>query len=130
MARPARHYQHAHVTSAHTAEERPQLDKVAAGEPAWSPSTRLRSSGPTPHMRPLTACCGVCRAVVGVLKGVAATGLGFLLLGGVQFSPLNILGILMNLAGGVWCVPALEGCPREGDSAGWARHTLRLLQNV
>lgn len=40
--------------------------------------------------------------VVGVLKGVAATGLGFVLLGGVVFSPLNALGILMNLVGGVW----------------------------
>jgi solute carrier family 35 protein len=40
--------------------------------------------------------------IVGVFKGVAATLLGFLLLGGVQFVPLNFAGIMINLVGGVW----------------------------
>ena len=40
--------------------------------------------------------------IVGVLKGVVATFLGFFLLGGVQFHWLNIAGVLLNTAGGVW----------------------------
>jgi hypothetical protein len=33
---------------------------------------------------------------------VAATFLGFFLLGGIQFHILNVLGITLNMAGGVW----------------------------
>eukprot|EP00241_Pyramimonas_parkeae_P006921 CAMPEP_0114230482 /NCGR_PEP_ID=MMETSP0058-20121206/3497_1 /TAXON_ID=36894 /ORGANISM="Pyramimonas parkeae, CCMP726" /LENGTH=339 /DNA_ID=CAMNT_0001341693 /DNA_START=131 /DNA_END=1151 /DNA_ORIENTATION=+ len=44
----------------------------------------------------LTTC------IVGVLKGVAATGLGYFLLGGVKFVPLNFAGIMINLVGGTW----------------------------
>ena len=40
--------------------------------------------------------------VVGVMKGVIATLLGFFVLGGVPFHPLNVLGILMNTGGGCW----------------------------
>eukprot|EP00898_Chlorokybus_atmophyticus_P005077 jgi/Chlat1/5570/Chrsp369S05364 len=40
--------------------------------------------------------------IVGVLKGVIATALGFVLLGGVQATALNIAGVAMNTVGGVW----------------------------
>ena len=41
--------------------------------------------------------------IVGVLKGVVSTALGFFLLGGVkQPSFLNVAGILINTIGGVW----------------------------
>lgn len=41
--------------------------------------------------------------IVGVLKGVLVTSLGFFFLrDGATFSPLNILGILMNTTGGAW----------------------------
>ncbi|KAF5826064.1 hypothetical protein DUNSADRAFT_4992 [Dunaliella salina] len=40
--------------------------------------------------------------IVGVLKGVVSVGLGFVLLGGVPFSPLNVIGISLNTAGGIW----------------------------
>lgn len=44
----------------------------------------------------------VTTSVVGVLKGVVAVVLGFVILGGVKFAWLNVLGIALNLAGGVW----------------------------
>jgi len=40
--------------------------------------------------------------VVGVMKGVAATALGFVFFGGVQTGFLNLTGITMNTAGAVW----------------------------
>ncbi len=36
------------------------------------------------------------------LQGVVTTILGFVLLGGVRFEPLNFSGIMINMAGGVW----------------------------
>lgn len=40
--------------------------------------------------------------IVGVLKGVGSTTLGFILLGGVQVHGLNVTGLVINTAGGVW----------------------------
>ncbi|KAF5726294.1 putative UDP-sugar transporter [Tripterygium wilfordii] len=40
--------------------------------------------------------------IVGVLKGVGSTTLGFVLLGGVQVHGLNVSGLVINTAGGVW----------------------------
>ncbi|XP_051118982.1 UDP-galactose/UDP-glucose transporter 7 [Andrographis paniculata] len=40
--------------------------------------------------------------IVGVLKGVGSTTLGFFLLGGVQVHALNVTGLVINTAGGVW----------------------------
>ncbi|XP_026406491.1 UDP-galactose/UDP-glucose transporter 7-like isoform X2 [Papaver somniferum] len=40
--------------------------------------------------------------IVGVLKGVGSTTLGFILLGGVQVRALNVTGLVINTAGGVW----------------------------
>lgn len=40
--------------------------------------------------------------IVGVLKGVGSTSLGFFLLGGVQIHALNVIGLVINTAGGVW----------------------------
>ncbi|XVE97285.1 hypothetical protein REPUB_Repub03eG0006600 [Reevesia pubescens] len=40
--------------------------------------------------------------IVGVLKGVGSTTLGFVLLGGVQVHALNVTGLVVNTAGGVW----------------------------
>ncbi|XP_022730952.1 UDP-galactose/UDP-glucose transporter 7 isoform X2 [Durio zibethinus] len=40
--------------------------------------------------------------IVGVLKGVGSTTLGFVLLGGVQVHALNVTGLIVNTAGGVW----------------------------
>ncbi|KAL5559408.1 hypothetical protein UlMin_035619 [Ulmus minor] len=40
--------------------------------------------------------------IVGVLKGVGSTTLGFVLLGGVQVHALNVTGLAINTAGGVW----------------------------
>lgn len=40
--------------------------------------------------------------IVGVLKGVGSTTLGFVLLGGVQVHALNVTGLFINTAGGVW----------------------------
>lgn len=40
--------------------------------------------------------------IVGVLKGVGSTTLGFILLGGVQVHALNVSGLAINTAGGVW----------------------------
>lgn len=40
--------------------------------------------------------------IVGVLKGVGSTTLGFVVLGGVQVRALNVTGLLINTAGGVW----------------------------
>ncbi|TKY74625.1 solute carrier family 35 [Spatholobus suberectus] len=40
--------------------------------------------------------------IVGVLKGVVSTTLGFFLLGGVQVHALNVTGLVVNTAGGVW----------------------------
>ena len=39
--------------------------------------------------------------IIGVMKGVVTTILGFVLLGGVRFDPLNFSGIMINMAGGV-----------------------------
>ncbi|KAG2500946.1 hypothetical protein HYH03_000770 [Edaphochlamys debaryana] len=41
-------------------------------------------------------------SVVGVLKGVVSSVLGFFLLGGVKFHAVNVAGIVMNCAGGAW----------------------------
>ncbi|KAJ8758759.1 hypothetical protein K2173_000480 [Erythroxylum novogranatense] len=40
--------------------------------------------------------------IVGVLKGVGSTTLGFILLGGVEVHALNVTGLVVNTAGGVW----------------------------
>lgn len=40
--------------------------------------------------------------IAGVMKGVLATILGFFVFGGVAFHPLNVLGIAMNMSGGIW----------------------------
>lgn len=40
--------------------------------------------------------------IVGVLKGVGSTTLGFVLLGGVEVHALNVTGLVINTAGGVW----------------------------
>ncbi|KAL6544239.1 UDP-galactose/UDP-glucose transporter 7 [Orobanche gracilis] len=40
--------------------------------------------------------------IVGVLKGVGSTTLGFFLLGGVEVHALNVTGLVINTAGGVW----------------------------
>ncbi|KAH7524252.1 hypothetical protein FEM48_Zijuj06G0099600 [Ziziphus jujuba var. spinosa] len=40
--------------------------------------------------------------IVGVLKGVGSTTLGFVVLGGVQIHALNVTGLMINTAGGVW----------------------------
>ncbi|GAB4833085.1 UDP-galactose/UDP-glucose transporter 7 [Ancistrocladus abbreviatus] len=40
--------------------------------------------------------------IVGVLKGVGSTTLGFFLLGGVEVHALNVTGLAINTAGGVW----------------------------
>ncbi|XP_078157770.1 UDP-N-acetylglucosamine (UAA) transporter family isoform X2 [Carex rostrata] len=40
--------------------------------------------------------------IVGVLKGVGSTTLGFFILGGVQVHALNIIGLVINTTGGVW----------------------------
>ncbi|XWS72804.1 hypothetical protein CRYUN_Cryun02cG0072000 [Craigia yunnanensis] len=40
--------------------------------------------------------------IVGVLKGVGSTTLGFIVLGGVQVHALNVTGLVINTAGGLW----------------------------
>eukprot|EP00271_Cylindrocystis_brebissonii_P005046 TRINITY_DN16997_c0_g1_i1.p1 TRINITY_DN16997_c0_g1~~TRINITY_DN16997_c0_g1_i1.p1 ORF type:complete len:393 (+),score=71.88 TRINITY_DN16997_c0_g1_i1:881-2059(+) len=40
--------------------------------------------------------------IVGVLKGVGSTTLGFFVLGGVKVRPLNVTGLVINGIGGVW----------------------------
>ncbi|CAN6460179.1 unnamed protein product [Victoria cruziana] len=40
--------------------------------------------------------------IVGVLKGVVSTTLGFVLLGGVDVHALNVTGLVINTAGGLW----------------------------
>ncbi|KAJ0944594.1 hypothetical protein HanPSC8_Chr03g0118561 [Helianthus annuus] len=40
--------------------------------------------------------------IVGVLKGVGSTTLGFFLLGGVQVHFLNVSGLVINTLGGLW----------------------------
>lgn len=40
--------------------------------------------------------------IVGVLKGVGTTTLGFLVLGGVKVHALNVTGLVINTAGGIW----------------------------
>eukprot|EP00270_Netrium_digitus_P006977 TRINITY_DN2017_c0_g1_i1.p1 TRINITY_DN2017_c0_g1~~TRINITY_DN2017_c0_g1_i1.p1 ORF type:complete len:366 (-),score=108.74 TRINITY_DN2017_c0_g1_i1:212-1240(-) len=40
--------------------------------------------------------------IVGVLKGVGSTILGFFILGGVEFHWVNVAGLVINTAGGVW----------------------------
>ncbi|KAF3782635.1 putative UDP-sugar transporter [Nymphaea thermarum] len=40
--------------------------------------------------------------IVGVLKGVVSTTLGFVLLGGVDVHVLNVTGLVINTAGGIW----------------------------
>ena len=40
--------------------------------------------------------------IVGVIKGVLSTALGFVLLGGVRTNATNLIGIFLNTIGGVW----------------------------
>ncbi|XP_043711346.1 UDP-galactose/UDP-glucose transporter 7 isoform X2 [Telopea speciosissima] len=40
--------------------------------------------------------------IVGVLKGVGSTTFGFILLGGVPVHALNVTGLVINTAGGIW----------------------------
>lgn len=40
--------------------------------------------------------------IVGVLKGVGSTTLGFVLLGGVEVHALNVTGLVINTIGGIW----------------------------
>lgn len=40
--------------------------------------------------------------IVGVLKGVGSTALGFIMLGGVEVHALNVTGLVINTAGGIW----------------------------
>ncbi|KAH7282729.1 hypothetical protein KP509_35G045400 [Ceratopteris richardii] len=40
--------------------------------------------------------------IVGVLKGVGTTTLGFLVLGGVKVHALNVTGLTINTCGGIW----------------------------
>ncbi|XP_052209393.1 UDP-galactose/UDP-glucose transporter 7 [Diospyros lotus] len=40
--------------------------------------------------------------IVGVLKGVGSTTLGFIFLGGVEVHALNVTGLVINTMGGVW----------------------------
>ncbi|KAF7099943.1 hypothetical protein CFC21_101523 [Triticum aestivum] len=40
--------------------------------------------------------------IVGVLKGVGSTTLGFVVLGGVKVHALNVTGLVINTFGGVW----------------------------
>ncbi|CAK9312910.1 unnamed protein product [Citrullus colocynthis] len=40
--------------------------------------------------------------IVGVLKGIGSTTLGFVILGGVEVHALNVTGLVINTAGGVW----------------------------
>jgi solute carrier family 35 protein len=40
--------------------------------------------------------------IVGVLKGVGSTTLGFFVLGGVEVRALNVTGLVINTAGGLW----------------------------
>lgn len=40
--------------------------------------------------------------IVGVLKGVGSTALGFFVLGGVQVHAVNSAGLVINTAGGLW----------------------------
>lgn len=40
--------------------------------------------------------------IVGVLKGVGSTTLGFMVLGGVKVHALNVTGLVINTFGGVW----------------------------
>ncbi|XP_078439382.1 UDP-N-acetylglucosamine (UAA) transporter family isoform X2 [Wolffia australiana] len=40
--------------------------------------------------------------IVGVLKGVGSTALGFVMLGGVEVHVVNVTGLLINTAGGMW----------------------------
>ncbi|KAJ6697691.1 JC8.12-LIKE PROTEIN [Salix purpurea] len=40
--------------------------------------------------------------IVGVLKGVGSTTLGFVVLGGVEVHALNVTGLVINTAGGLW----------------------------
>ncbi|CAD6337387.1 unnamed protein product [Miscanthus lutarioriparius] len=40
--------------------------------------------------------------IVGVLKGVGSTTLGFVLFGGVEVHALNVTGLVINTFGGVW----------------------------
>ncbi|KAL6606042.1 hypothetical protein ACP70R_041695 [Stipagrostis hirtigluma subsp. patula] len=40
--------------------------------------------------------------IVGVLKGVGSTTLGFVLLGGVEVHALNVTGLVINTFGGIW----------------------------
>ncbi|KAK6927708.1 Sugar phosphate transporter domain [Dillenia turbinata] len=40
--------------------------------------------------------------IVGVLKGVGSTTLGFFVLGGVEAHVLNVTGLIVNTAGGIW----------------------------
>ncbi|KAG0473996.1 hypothetical protein HPP92_015853 [Vanilla planifolia] len=52
--------------------------------------------------------------IVGVLKGVGSTTLGFVLLGGVEVHLLNVIGLVINTAGGVWYSYAKYRQKRKG----------------
>lgn len=59
--------------------------------------------------------------IVGIMKSMVTTFLGFFLLGGVKFHPLNILGIAMNLVGGMWY--SLVKYKERGAKAGAMHHS-------
>eukprot|EP01062_Namystynia_karyoxenos_P035915 TRINITY_DN26199_c0_g1_i1.p1 TRINITY_DN26199_c0_g1~~TRINITY_DN26199_c0_g1_i1.p1 ORF type:complete len:364 (+),score=78.67 TRINITY_DN26199_c0_g1_i1:94-1092(+) len=53
--------------------------------------------------------------VVGVMKAVVSTALGFVLLGGVRITPLNFAGICVNTFGGCWYSYAKWAAKRERE---------------
>lgn len=63
--------------------------------------------------------------VIGSLKGVTVTALGFVLLGGVEVHAMNAIGVALNTIGGVWysCIRVKQMTRRhslvvkENDSA-------------
>ena len=55
--------------------------------------------------------------VVGVLKGVASTLLGFFLLGGVKMSGMHVAGIAANTAGGIAYTVASQAEKRRARAA-------------
>ncbi|KAH9760150.1 UDP-galactose/UDP-glucose transporter 7 [Citrus sinensis] len=61
--------------------------------------------------------------IVGVLKGVGSTTLGFVVLGGVQVRALNVTGLLINTAGGV----CRQKIGLVGSSTWWALISSRAL---
>lgn len=55
--------------------------------------------------------------IVGVLKGVGTTTLGFLVLGGVKIHALNVTGLVINTAGGIWYSVAKYNQKQRGKKA-------------